>query len=240
VTGHPSLRSAVDALQLPVVAYLVKPFELDELLAAVRPALTRARLSKTVHSVSQRLQEWQGELEHISQFTKTGPRYEAAVTLEAFLTLTLHNIARCLADLTHLTDTLPKQDSDTGAPPPPANAARAALPAGFHENVPLSRIRQLEQALHRIAHDLAAAGITGGAVTSLVSPEAVEELRLLSAREGEILRSLLDGQRVPIIARSLYLSPHTVRNHLKSIFRKLDVRSQPELIEKFRRRPPEQ
>ena len=46
---------------------------------------------------------------------------------------------------------------------------------------------------------------------------------------------LMQGQRVPTIAHQLFLSPHTVRNHLKVMFRKAGVRSQVELIEIARR-----
>jgi DNA-binding CsgD family transcriptional regulator/PAS domain-containing protein len=53
---------------------------------------------------------------------------------------------------------------------------------------------------------------------------------LLSSRESEVVSLLLDGVRVSTIAERLYLSPHTVRNHLRAIFRKLQVRSQAELI----------
>jgi DNA-binding CsgD family transcriptional regulator len=54
----------------------------------------------------------------------------------------------------------------------------------------------------------------------------------LTAREIDVLQLLLSGRRVSLIARDLYLSEHTVRNHLKSIFRKYDVHSQVELIER--------
>ena len=53
----------------------------------------------------------------------------------------------------------------------------------------------------------------------------------LSGRETEIVDRLRTGQRVRSIAKAMYLSEHTVRNHLKRIFRKLGVSSQDELIE---------
>ena len=56
----------------------------------------------------------------------------------------------------------------------------------------------------------------------------------LSKREIEVVRHLASGGRVPSIARTLGLSPHTVRNHLKAAFRKLNVHSQDELIEWIR------
>lgn len=56
---------------------------------------------------------------------------------------------------------------------------------------------------------------------------------ILTPREREVLDALLRGKRVRGIATSLHLSPHTVRNHVKSLFFKLDVHSQEELIERF-------
>lgn len=52
----------------------------------------------------------------------------------------------------------------------------------------------------------------------------------LSSREREIVRALGSGKRVKEIAQDLLISTHTVRNHLKAIYRKLNVRSQFELL----------
>lgn len=57
----------------------------------------------------------------------------------------------------------------------------------------------------------------------------------LSKREREVLRLLMDSHRVPAIAEMLFISQHTVRNHLKAMFRKLGVSSQSELIDRVRR-----
>lgn len=56
----------------------------------------------------------------------------------------------------------------------------------------------------------------------------------LTTRETDIICRLMDGDRVPAIARELYLSQSTVRNHLSGAFRKLGVRSQQELIDLLR------
>lgn len=65
--------------------------------------------------------------------------------------------------------------------------------------------------------------------------ENVPGLHRLSRRELEVVRRLLDGDRVPAIANQLFISQSTIRNHLSSVFRKLRVRSQQELIELLRR-----
>ncbi len=56
----------------------------------------------------------------------------------------------------------------------------------------------------------------------------------LSSRELEIVTMLLAGDRVPAIARKLFIAQSTVRNHLSSVFGKLNVGSQQELIDSLR------
>jgi DNA-binding CsgD family transcriptional regulator len=58
--------------------------------------------------------------------------------------------------------------------------------------------------------------------------------RSLTARENEIVTWLLDGDRVPAIAAKLFLSQSTVRNHLASVFAKVGVSSQQQLVDSFR------
>jgi len=61
-------------------------------------------------------------------------------------------------------------------------------------------------------------------------PEPVPGLDRLSSRELQVVRLLLKGDRVPAIAKQLFVSQSTVRNHLSSVFRKLRVRSQQDLV----------
>lgn len=56
----------------------------------------------------------------------------------------------------------------------------------------------------------------------------------MSVRQRDILRRLAAGERVPAIARSMYLSESTVRSHLSTAFRVFDVRSQSELVTTLR------
>lgn len=59
----------------------------------------------------------------------------------------------------------------------------------------------------------------------------------LSMRERQIVEALASGRRVKDIAQDLVISTHTVRNHLKAIYRKLNVRSQFELLSLMARNP---
>jgi len=140
VTGYPSLNSAIESIQLPVVAYLVKPFELNELLERVKEVITGKGLFKT---------------------------------------------------------------------------------------------RRLAKALQKIANDLEEVGVLTGTNTFTTGLNSLNNLHALTRREWEILRLLRANQRVAVIARSLHISSSTVRNHLKSIFQKMGVHSQMELLERL-------
>jgi DNA-binding CsgD family transcriptional regulator len=120
-----------------------------------------------------------------------------------------------------------------GDPPPLAFAlirydAPADGPTGS------SRETQLESHMLRIADELHAAGL----IPRLQQlPALSDEPRLgkLTSREWAVLTRLLDGQRVSAIAADLYVSQSTVRNHLSSIYAKLGVHRQVDLIRLMRR-----
>ena len=92
----------------------------------------------------------------------------------------------------------------------------------------------LRTALDRIALEIQTVGLTADLSHPGELPLEDPELQSLSPREKEVLAELAGGMRAPGIARRLHISPHTVRNHLKSIYRKLGVKTQAELIERVR------
>ncbi len=56
----------------------------------------------------------------------------------------------------------------------------------------------------------------------------------LTTREREIVRGLLSGDRVGAIADRLFLSQSTIRSHLSSVYSKLGVHSQQQVVNRFR------
>jgi DNA-binding NarL/FixJ family response regulator len=85
--------------------------------------------------------------------------------------------------------------------------------------------------LLRVANVLIEGGVVAPAMAAV--SRQLPELSALSSREWEVLRELLAHKRTPTIARKLHISPATVRNHLKSIFAKVGVHSQQQLLERI-------
>lgn len=56
------------------------------------------------------------------------------------------------------------------------------------------------------------------------------EFGALTGRESQVMDAIVAGQSVQLTAAGLGISPNTVRSHLKSIFRRMGVRSRAELL----------
>ncbi len=57
-----------------------------------------------------------------------------------------------------------------------------------------------------------------------------EQANLLTMREKELLQYLVDGKRSKDIANTLFISTETVKSHIKSIYRKLEVTNRVEAL----------
>lgn len=67
-------------------------------------------------------------------------------------------------------------------------------------------------------------------VRKLDAPEAAEEDRVVTKREEEVLQLIADGCSTPEVAERLYISQKTVKNHLASIYQKLDARDRTQAV----------
>lgn len=129
-----------------------------------------------------------------------------------------------------------------------AQEAFVALPGRAREDgeriVALLPTRALELAyigqMDRLAH--VAAARAGHHDADRARARVAEDhplLATLTRREREITSLLTEGWRVRQIAERLELSEHTVRNHLKSIFRKTETHGQTELLDRLMANPSE-
>ena len=69
---------------------------------------------------------------------------------------------------------------------------------------------------------------------TIPSPQENEEINL-SDREIDVLEQICKGLSYTAIAENLFVSPSTVRKHTENIYKKLQVHSKLEAIEKAKR-----
>ncbi len=103
-----------------------------------------------------------------------------------------------------------------------ASAARAAGASGF-----VSKDWD--------AGDVARAVRMVGLGMTVFEPQQESAAGLLTAREQEVLDLIAQGATNPEIAKQLFLSPHTVKEHSSSLYRKLKVRNRAEAVQRAQR-----
>jgi YesN/AraC family two-component response regulator len=95
----PTVETAARSVQLSVAAYLVKPPNLEELLALLQELIPRYRRLRVVSDSRQHLQEWSAALASLEEnLRRHGVTGQGQVTHD-YLRITLHNIVLQLADL---------------------------------------------------------------------------------------------------------------------------------------------
>jgi len=67
-------------------------------------------------------------------------------------------------------------------------------------------------------------------VRKLDQPATAEEERVITRREEEVLQLIANGCSTPEVAEQLYISQKTVKNHLASIYQKLDARDRTQAV----------
>jgi YesN/AraC family two-component response regulator len=109
------VQSAARSVRLRVVAYLVKPCEVEELLTLAEQAIANHRAFRAVRSNRQRLESWAQDLAEIEKVI--GDRNEAGAlgTLEPFFNVTLRNLLAVLLELKQITEALAQQPGKEGA-----------------------------------------------------------------------------------------------------------------------------
>jgi PAS domain S-box-containing protein len=101
---------------------------------------------------------------------------------------------------------------------------------------PASPAESLSAILTRLGRGAELAQMARGVLGGMTDRD-VPGLGSLSTRELEIVGRLLEGDRVPAIARRLFVTQSTIRNHLAGVFAKVGVHSQQELVNLFRHAP---
>ncbi|MFN0150529.1 MAG: response regulator [bacterium] len=104
VTGFPRLETAIDSIQLPVVAYVTKPFEFSTLLNEVRQSVMQARVARAARNVQQRIDACREDLASLSDGVDLAPRARPSAAVDAFFESAFRNIAGSLLEVRRLAE----------------------------------------------------------------------------------------------------------------------------------------
>lgn len=92
VTGYPCQQTAIEAIELAVAAYMVKPLDFELLLENVKSAIKMSLLYKTVNRTKANLLKWVSELEKIELSLSGGKCETFETALNSFLSITTAKI----------------------------------------------------------------------------------------------------------------------------------------------------
>jgi DNA-binding NarL/FixJ family response regulator len=108
-----------------------------------------------------------------------------------------------------------------------------AIEAGAAGFIPkTTEFRVVLDALQRVLDGGVVLPATLSSAAAAASPESRDPLGALglSPRQAEVLALLVEGHTNKAICRALGLSPSTVKTHLETIFRRLEVRSRTQAV----------
>lgn len=106
LTAFPSIETAVESVNLAVVAYLVKPPDAHKLLAVVRSAIGQFEAREAVQRSLARLGDWTRDLQRLELLMGNARAASDANSSGAFLELTLRHLMSSLGDLRQVVSVL--------------------------------------------------------------------------------------------------------------------------------------
>lgn len=99
LTGWPSVETAARSVRLSVIAYLVKPPDMKEVLSLLDQAIPRYRHLRAVAGSRQHLQRWVEDLAAMEERLRRPMRAGQGNVAQDHLRVTLHNLILQLSDL---------------------------------------------------------------------------------------------------------------------------------------------
>jgi DNA-binding response OmpR family regulator len=134
ITGYPSVETAVQSLQLPVAAYLTKPFKMEDLLREAEQAIKNFQAFRAVCACQERTERWNEDLTTIKARIVNIRSAEAA-PWATMMDLTLRNIAESLQDVRTFAEVATQHISSKEHAPPRASAGPLILVNALRETI---------------------------------------------------------------------------------------------------------
>jgi len=104
VTGHPTMDTALEALGNSVLAYLVKPVEIPELIAHLERGVRLRKVQALALESALRLQAWADQMKAIENDFRAAPASMGIMPLGGLVGMVLGNLASSTLELKQLMD----------------------------------------------------------------------------------------------------------------------------------------
>ena len=99
VADEPSIKLAIRAIQLPVIAYLTKPLDANDFLHGVKQALDYSKMYSILDRNRQDIKQWIRELDESELSLRKVSRTKSKAAINHFVVLSLKNIFASLDKL---------------------------------------------------------------------------------------------------------------------------------------------
>lgn len=113
VTGFPSAKSAIEAVQLPVSAYMVKPVDFEQLKKNVEQAVRQKKLFHTVLQTKDRIEQWKKQMESLEEIMQKKDGQTFSTSIKNFLDLTLANVSAAFIDVKNIIRILTNEKNES-------------------------------------------------------------------------------------------------------------------------------
>ncbi|OQA02134.1 MAG: Transcriptional regulatory protein ZraR [Planctomycetes bacterium ADurb.Bin401] len=106
ITAYPSVKSAVEAIHLSVISYMVKPVDFQQLKKSVLESMKQKKLVQAISHAKQRLKESKKQITILEELLEKRNAQAFNSSIKSFTEFTLSNITASFLDLKNITSIL--------------------------------------------------------------------------------------------------------------------------------------
>jgi DNA-binding response OmpR family regulator len=113
LTARASLDTAIRGYQLPVVAYIDKTSDIEDLIWTVQATTKRSKMQQIMRQMGEQLQQWSEQLRTYEESVSTIRKVPSPVTIESYTALMMQNVMMSVASLKSLTEAVARMGKET-------------------------------------------------------------------------------------------------------------------------------
>lgn len=104
ITGNPSVETAAEAVRLSLAAYLIKPYEGEELYELMVGCISGNQARRTCSDMMDRMEKWTSDMASLERYLNSGVGSPVKFNMQNFVPLTIGRVLGAVLDLKALLD----------------------------------------------------------------------------------------------------------------------------------------